>query len=366
MGEKWKNWLLICLPGAFILIFTLAQLLLPDQSLSVSERRPLASMPQITGEAIASGKFMTDFEQYTLDQFPLRDSFRSLKALVTFALFQQKDNHGLYVAEGYVAKVEDPLDIQSLDYAAQRFQFVYDTYLREGGSKVYLGVIPDKNAFLAEEYGYPALDYGALVDRLRQQAPFAQVLDLMPLLEQGDYYRTDTHWRQEQIGDVASFLVEQMGGDLEAAYQTCQASASFYGVYAGQLALPLPPEPLNYLTNPVIDALQVYDYETQAQIPVYDLERAEGQDPYEMFLGGSKSLLTIENPNASTERELILVRDSFGSSLAPLLAQAYAKVTVVDIRYLSPELLGNFLTVQGQDVLFLYSSSVLNHSITIK
>ena len=35
-------------------------------------------------------------------------------------------------------------------------------------------------------------------------------------------------------------------------------------------------------------------------------------DMYEIFLGGSKSLISIENPNAKTDRELVMFRDSFG------------------------------------------------------
>ena len=85
-----------------------------------------------------------------------------------------------------------------------------------------------------------------------------------------------------------------------------------------------------------------------------------------MFLSGSRSLLTIENPNASTDRELIVFRDSFGSSMVPLLVQDYSKVTLVDIRYIQIDMLGRFLEFNGQDVLFLYSTLVLNNSSTIK
>ena len=99
---------------------------------------------------------------------------------------------------------------------------------------------------------------------------------------------------------------------------------------------------------------------------MYDLAACESRDPYELFLGGSKSLLTIENPAGDPERELILFRDSFGSSLAPLLAEGYGKITLVDIRYLSPVMLGNLIEFHGQDVLFLYCATVLNNSETMK
>ena len=52
--------------------------------------------------------------------------------------------------------------------------------------------------------------------------------------------------------------------------------------------------------------------------------------------------------------------------VAPLLAEGYAKNTLIDIRYISPELLDRFVTLDGQNVLFLYSVSVLNHSETIR
>ena len=53
----------------------------PSRDISESERRKLAQMPEISVDTIFSGKFMTNFEDFTLDQFPLRDRFRTLKAL---------------------------------------------------------------------------------------------------------------------------------------------------------------------------------------------------------------------------------------------------------------------------------------------
>lgn len=366
MGKKAKHLLLLCLPAAFLLTFSLGELLLPDKTLSVSERRPLAAFPQVRLESILDGTFMADFEDYTLDQFPLRDGFRTVKALVSLCLLGQKDSNGIYTVDGYASKLDYPVQVESLDHAAERFRYVYETYLKDKDIQVYLSVIPDKNYFMAEANGYPSMDYGELFAQIREKTEFADYLDLVPLLALSDYYRTDSHWRQEKITDVAAFLAQEMGTSIGGAYETHTLDTPFYGVYHGQLALPLPGEELNYLTNSVIDGYRVYDFETQSYIPVYDLDKGAGQDPYELFLAGPKSLLTLENPNASTEKELILFRDSFGSSIVPLLAQGYAKVTLVDIRYLSPEVLGKFISFDRQDVLFLYSASVLNHSITIK
>ena len=110
----------------------------------------------------------------------------------------------------------------------------------------------------------------------------------------------------------------------------------------------------------------VYDYENQKEIKIYDLEKAQGNDPYEMFLSGPLSLITIENDQAASDRELIMFRDSFGSSIAPLFAEHYRKITLVDIRYIHPDLLEKYIEFVDQDVLFLYSISILNNGETLK
>ena len=107
--------------------------------------------------------------------------------------------------------------------------------------------------------------------------------------------------------------------------------------------------------------------EKNAKLPnKADFAKLTARDPYELFAGGPLSLVTIENPNAATDRELIVFRDSFGSSMVPLLVQDYAKVTLVDIRYIQIDVLDRFLEFNGQDILFLYSTLVLNNSETIK
>ena len=140
------------------------------------------------------------------------------------------------------------------------------------------------------------------------------------------------------------------------------AEAPFYGVYYGQAALPLKPDTLYTMESDLLKHCRVYNHETGKYGSVYDESKLAGEDLYEVFLSGPVSLLTVENPAAQTDRELILFRDSYGSSLAPLLVQGYRRVTLVDVRYLSSAMLGRFLDFHGQDVLFLYSTLVLNNS----
>ena len=96
------------------------------------------------------------------------------------------------------------------------------------------------------------------------------------------------------------------------------------------------------------------------------MEKANGRDPYEMFMSGSDALLTVENPNCNNDKHLIMFRDSFGSSISPLFIESYSKITLIDIRYISSDMLGQFVNFENSDVLFLYSTLVLNNSLSFK
>ena len=197
MNEKRTALLTVCLLGAFLLTFSLWAYLKPDDAFSQSERRKLTQKPSCTVESIYSGRYMSDFETYAPDQFPLREQFRTLKSLTSLYLLRQRDTNGVYLAEGYVSRLEYPMQEDSIAHAAQRFKYLYDTYLSGTNCRLYLSVIPDKNAFLASSHGYPALDYGAFTQSLREKTPYLTYLPIGDLLSLEDYYRTDLHWRQE-------------------------------------------------------------------------------------------------------------------------------------------------------------------------
>lgn len=357
--------LTVVVPGLIFISLTLASWLLPSRDFSDSERRKLAQRPALSLEVISDGSFMTGFEKYTLNQFPLRNQFRTLKAYTIYHVFGQLDNHDIYIKDGYAAKLEYPLHTDSLEHATDQFEYIYEKYLMDKKMDIYLSIVLDKSYFLAEKYGYLSMDYKELCHIMQNSMDYANYIDITKTLDITDYYKTDTHWRQEKLPETAAVLAESMGASISGNYTEYALDLPFYGVYYGQSALPLPPDTLYYLSNDVLDSCIVTNHEDQTIGGIYNMEKKSGKDPYEIFLSGPRSLITIENPNYKSDRELIIFRDSFGSSIAPLLAGGYAKITLVDIRYLRADLLDRFIEFKNQDVLFLYSTSVLNHSETL-
>lgn len=280
---------------------------------------------------------------------------------------QEDTQPEIYVYRGYAAATDAPWSEKSLDFAAKRLGHLLETYFTGKGYRRYLAVVPDKAQFTEPPEGYTPAGARETADYLAQRLPVEEI-SIAPLLSLEDYYRTDPHWRQERLHPVAQALADAMGVSLpDTAEESLHTLAGeFCGSYWGKTAEPLAADVLSYITSPLLDGCVVYDYETDSTGGVYDLTAAE-KAPYDLFLSGSKALLRIENPAAGNDRTLIVFRDSFGSSLIPLLAQGYGTVYAVDIRYLATDALARVVTFPEEaDVLLVYSATVLQNSVTLK
>ena len=368
MNDKIKSIITTIVFSVFMLSVSALCIAVPKQTHSTSERRELALFPETTKESVLSGEFSKGFESYTTDHFPARDTFRSLKSFIAYNILKKADNNGLFEACGHISKIDSVQNDEMLDHAASRFNFVSYKYLK--GNKIYFSVVPDKNFVLAKENGYPSLDYEKFIKDINSRLDF-NYIDITDLLSEDDYYTTDTHWRQEKILDIADRLANSMGTTLSHNYTENTLKKPFYGVYTGQYAGRVTPDEIKYLRSVVIDRAIVSYEDGMSQGEsfggVYDMQKAMGDDPYEMFLSGTMPLVTIKNPDAELKKELILFRDSYGSSIAPLFLSGYSKITVIDIRYIKSDYLGHFVEFNSNaDVLFLYSTALLNNSLSLQ
>lgn len=352
---------------SFLWIFlSLYLIFMPAEKVSESERRNLEQFPSLRISSVISGDFMRKFEDFSRDQFPFRDNFRGLKAVFHYSVLRQKENNGIYHYKDYVGKLEYPYNVESVDYASQRFQYLYDKYLAGNTGDIYVSVIPDKGYYLPQNSGYPKMDYDTFIHDLTEKMPWATYIDITKTLDLSSYYYSDIHWSQDKLLNTAHALLSGMGVQSSDSYYEQAITNKFHGVYYGQSALSLPYESIYILLNDTVESCTVYNYETGKYTGIYDLSKLSGKDPYEVYLSGSVSLLKIENPTNPDGKDLIIFRDSFGSSISPLLISSYRSITLVDIRYILPQLLERYIEFEGQDVLFLYSVPVLNNSSTLK
>ena len=110
----------------------------PDAS-SNWERRKLAQMPKITTNNLLSGTFMSDFESYTQDQFPLRNGFRRLKSEFHYFVLRELDNNGIALAKQYASQgklcivaPDDTCGVRTLSRDPDALSRLYEKGLRDG------------------------------------------------------------------------------------------------------------------------------------------------------------------------------------------------------------------------------------------
>lgn len=381
-NTKWYGYSIVT--GFFLLLagFAVAGICIPDKTISEAERRYYETFPELSVQSVMDGSYMEKLENYLLDQFAGRDVFRSAKTELETNLLGKADANGYVKAEGYLFELDLDWSKQQVTKTAQEFAKLCEEWFSE--AEVYYAVIPDKASFLPKEY-YPVGENSFLAIQLQEQLTDATYIDLYPYLTLEDYYKTDLHWKQESIVDVADVLLDGMlSGDGKGQtieneqmmvsaptglekYESQLITSDFYGGYAGASAFFVQPDELIGLTNEVIENARVYDYETGKECTIYAPEKVDGTDPYDYYLWGARALLTIENPACENGKKLLLFRDSFGSSIAPLLLEGYQEITLVDLRYVTSAYLPQLIDVENyEDVLFLYSENILRNSGSLK
>ena len=344
--------------------FIMSRIITPPD-ISQSERRPLAKLPVLTSESFVSAKYMADFETWAADSFALRESLRTVRAKTVFRVFRLSDKDGLYIGDSGAGKI-DKIREDSWRRSCQKICLLAERIKSEN---IYVALIPDKSIYAGK--WMPGFDLDLANSILEEEMSGYHRIDLASVIKSEDFYQTDLHMSQTSLSGIMDALGAEMNFK-PLTWSYVESIGDFFGVYTGQLALPMPPDTMTYVRQmePYVDVKYLDPSDGQMKGgPLYDTEAFSGVDPYSFFLSGPQPLIVLElygapdNPFKSDNgRELILFRDSFGSSIAPLFIGAYQKITMIDLRYIDSRLLDEYVDVSADaDVLFLYSSQILNN-----
>ena len=341
----------------YVIIFSILHLLIPDNEISNSERRKLVSFPELE----LNNKYISNIEDYLLDHFPFRDEFRSIKANFNYKILAKLDNNDIYLKHNYIFKSNYPTNKESLNYFIKNINKT--TSILKENNNVYLMIIPDKNYYLKDD-NFLQIDYKYIYDKIDNLN--INNIDIRELMTITDYYETDTHWRQEKLDKVVQKLSQSMKFEYKKQMYKFNTYNKFYGVYYGESAINRKPEKLVYLTNETLDNAEVKYLENQKLTKVYNVDNLNTFDSYEVYLDGASALIEIINNNSKTNKELIIFRDSFASSITPLLIPYYKKITLIDNRYINSTNYLNYIEFNDQDILFIYSTLLVNNSYSLK
>lgn len=270
-------------------------------------------------------------------------------------LSDEQASTDVILIDGHLTEVEKPMDENMLGYAVRLFDKIYTAHLKD--NDCYFALVPDKYRYLTDDEA----GYRQFYDYVSSSVYFATPIELYDLLDESDYYYSDIHWKQECITDVAQRISTAMGEELSLDYTQMTATADFVGNYTHRSELEALPDELVYLSNDMIDALKTDD-----NVCIYDFKKLNTQQMYDFFLSGNQSIVTIKNDSADSDKRLVIFRDSFACSIAPLLCENYSEVVLVDLRYIMSDMLPEKVNFENADVLFLYSTTLLNNSLSMR
>ena len=357
MQDNIKNKVVVILFGLIIYGFFFLNLVTPDKKSSVSERRKLEQFPKVSLKAIIKGDFFKKFDNYSMDQFYQREKFRKLKIKTDMLVLGNYNN--MQIDKDYIYEALYPLNENSVNNLVSKINNIIDLYL-DDTNKVYYSLIPDKGYYINNSL---KLDYTKLVSLYKRVK--GNYIDLFNVLELDDYYKSDTHWKEENLLKVGKELARKMDFSLDDNI-TFKDIASFNGVYGSRLVLDEDLDKIVVAESAFINNAVVYDLTSNKKIDIYNNDKINSLDKYDIYLNGANGLLKIDNLLENSGKRLIIFRDSYTSSLAPLLISGYKEIILVDTRYISPKILNNYINFKDADILFLYGTIMANNSYTVR
>ena len=327
---------------------------LSDNDISFYERRKL-----MTNEKLKED-FFENLDDYMSDQFPLRDEFISINSVIYRYLFKIKDKNDVYVINDYLIEKNYPYNELEVNSFINKINYINDKYLDK--SNVFYSIIPDKSYYLNDKY--LKMDFTNIEKTLKDKLNI-NYIDIMDSFVLEDYFKTDIHLKQDSYFKIMNKFDKYLNfGYKNLKYQK-NTYNDFYGASVGKVGSYISSENMDYFTNSLTNKVKVKHLE-YGNREVYDLSKLNDTDKYNIFLSGPSSLIEIENENSFNDNELIIFRDSFASSLTPLLIPYFKKITLIDLRYINADLLPNYLNFKDKDIIFLYSTLIINNSSLLK
>ncbi len=363
--------------------------IVPDKDVSNDENRALAKFPQLTLENLTSGKYFAGINDYMSDQFPFRSSFIKLGDNISSALELKKSGDGdethfivnagntsggtgerlngnendfedKLADGGYVTEnTGNSVIIIDKGCAMEYYTFRY-TDLQEyaatlnkfssslEGINVYSMIVPTASEFYLPDGLYDdahsqknAIDtvYSMTVPGVNRVDVLSGLTEITKNPDNYVYYKTDHHWTA--IGAYEGYKAFCNSAKLDAVPLSDMVRERVEGDFFGSFLrltkneiLTKNPDYVDYYipqaeiadVTAFVDADMTRPYDTELFVNPRDAE-----NKYMVFLGGDNPLARIITNN-DTDRNLVIIKDSFGNALSPYFVSHYKNIYVLDPR----------------------------------
>lgn len=348
-----------------LFVFMLVNIAVPDREISEEENRVLEMRPSLSMGTVMNGDFMEQWENYQSDQFAGRDFWRSFKVALD-RLGGARMENGVYIGKDgqLMEEIEVPDDGQLEANLSALRQFTEDW----PDIRTTVMLIPDAACILSDSLpAFAAVEdqrqlFGVAEQRLGDSVNWVDTVSILNNHTSDKlYYKTDHHWTTQAAFYVFRESASSLGieGEVGDGFVSYTVSDDFNGVLAAKSGIGLSEKETIDIYAPTQgddDVVLSYVDEGRKTTSLYDSSKLETRDQYSVFLGGNASVIDIKTVSSSQKRLLVL-KDSFANCFIPFLAPYYREIVVVDPRYYSGTIGDIMDTYRITDALVLYSGN---------
>lgn len=355
-------------PIVFLLLILgigIINFLMPDRVFSPSENRYLSRMPEISLERIFNGKFTSEYEKYITDQFINRDGFIKAKVAADCLLLKKEAKNVYFGKDGYLV---ERLDGQTIDFdLLDRNLARIDEFLQQNENAYFFPIetaasaMPDKLPSFATEFNQREYVEQALAERQYRLIASEETAS------DGFYYKTDHHWTSLGAYYGYKAICEAVGAEIMpiSEFELTAVSDDFLGtLYTKAPLFYIKPEPLYALFPKAEREYEVnYNLGERVENTLYAESYLAERDKYSYFLGGNNAVIDIKTNSA--DRSVLLIKDSYSNSLAPILAESFSDICLLDLRYYNGSIADFIAEREFDDIVVAYNFSSLQSDSTI-
>lgn len=368
MREKqWLEGLTALLMAGVVLFFSLGFFPAEKQDFSENENRYLADFPGIKAEKLLNGETMERLNAYLSDHFLFRDFFVGIKTQAELLAGKKKIN-GIYAAaDGYL--IEEYKEPKNTERIIRTFRNFSEELAGED-IRLRLMLVPTAVCVYADKLPRyaPGNSQSETAQEIYEGSGISGI-DCSSALRAYDgaeplYYRTDHHWTTRGAYEGYLAFCEAMGFApvLLQDRKAQTAATDFRGtLYARFGDYSRKGDNITIYTNPADKLTVEYRDTGETSDSLYNLEYAGKKDKYSLFLNNLHPLVEITSQTADSDRELVLIKDSYANSMIPFLTSHYKKIYVLDTRYYKEGPSAFIKAHSGiTDVLLLYNMNTLD------
>ena len=370
MKRNLWNILTVALFALLLLAVPVYWLFFPEKTFSEAERRYLAEAPKLSAQKLTDWSFDDQVEGYLADHIPLRETLVSVNAYATLFSGRQVSAEVFRDRDGYLVAKPFAFDREEIDKRLNRIAKLGKTtglepqmlivpasgYVRKDRLPATLAALYCDADVLAEIESYDGVRLIPIEQRFRSEG-------------QNWFYRTDHHWTAD--GAFAAYETYMRA----AGHEPLARDAFYHHTVKGYLgstrsrsALWLTPSETMTIDEPIgCDVTVTFSDREGSFSGLFFYEHLREYDWYPLFLDGNHAVTVIENHSAASDAPvLLMVKDSFGNTLAPLLVPSYRTVIMVDPRYYRQSVSELCETYGADELLFCFSTERIATDLNLK